>query len=145
MTTQRHTVQPAMNVTRNGVYKTTTLLAARHHWQCGNYHHINSIMHWLLYIAHMLTILLVGAQASSPELLSEISFLQSSQFSKHFAPVTSFSDVFFPFRWLSMLSIHLSLGLPLGLFPFLFNFITTLSIESSSLLMTWPNHRSLFL
>ena len=58
---------------------------------------------------------------------------------------TSFSDVFFPFRWLSMLSSHLSIGLPLALFPFIFNFITTLSVEYSPLLMTWPNHRSLFL
>ena len=51
----------------------------------------------------------------------------------------------FPFRWLSMLSSHLSLGLPLGRFPFIVNFITTLSVDSSSLPMTWPNHRSLFL
>ena len=32
-----------------------------------------------------------------------------------------------------MLSSHLSFGLPLGLFPFIFNFITTLSVDSSSL------------
>ena len=53
--------------------------------------------------------------------------------------------VLFPFRWLSMLSSHLSLGLPRGLFLFILKFITTLSIASSSLLMTCPNHRSLFL
>ena len=95
--------------------------------------------------AHLLTILQVGVQESSPELLSldqEISVLPSFRFSKHFVPRTSFNDVFFPFRWLSMLNSHLSLGLPLGIFPFIFNIITTLSVESSSLLMTWPNHRS---
>ena len=70
---------------------------------------------------------------------------ESSPLSKHFVPRTSFSDVFFPFRWLSMLSSHLSLGLPLGLFPVIFNFITTLSVDSSFLLVTWPNHPSLFL
>ena len=52
-----------------------------------------------------------------------------------------FRDVFFSFWWRSMLSSHLSLGLPLGLFPFIFNVITTLSVDSSSLLMTWPNHQ----
>ena len=55
------------------------------------------------------------------------------------------NDVLFPFRWLSMLSSHLSLGLPRGLFHFIFNFITTLSVDSSSLLMTRPNHRRLLL
>ena len=63
-------------------------------------------------------------------------------FSKHFVPRTSFRDVILPFRWQSMLS---SIGLPLGLFFFIFNFITALSIDSSSLLMTWPSRRSLFL
>ena len=97
--------------------------------------------------AHLLTILQVGAQGSYPVLLSvdrDINVLESCLFSKYFVSRTSFRDVFFPFRWLSM-SSHLSLGLPLGLFPFIFNFITTLSVESSSLLMTWPNHQSLFL
>ena len=141
-------------------------------------------------VAHPLTILQIGVQGSSPELLSvdqEINVLQCLRFSKHFVSRTSFSDVFFsfrwlsmlsshlslglplglfpfrwlsmlsshlslglplglfPFRWLSMLSSHLSLGLPLGLVPFIFNFITTLSVDSSSVLMTWPNHQSLFL
>ena len=45
---------------------------------------------------------------------------------------------------LDMLSSHVSLGLTIGLFPFIFNFITTLSVDSSSLLVTWPNHRRLF-
>ena len=40
--------------------------------------------------------------------------------------------VLFPFRWLSMLSSHLSLGLPRGLFPFILKFITTLTIDYSS-------------
>ena len=98
-----------------------------------------------IFIAHLLTIFHVGAQESSPDRLSvdrEINILQSCLFSKHFV---SFSDVFFPFRWLLMLSSHLSLGLPLGVFPFIFNFITTLSVDSSPLLMTWPNHQSVFL
>ena len=92
------------------------------------------------------TILQVGVQGSSPQLLSIlINVVQSCLFSKHLVSRTSFSDVFFPFRWLSMLSSHLSLDLPLGLFPFIFNVITTMSIDSSSLLVTWTNHRSLFL
>ena len=44
----------------------------------------------------------------------------------------------------SMLSSY-RLGLLLGLFPSIFNFIRTLSIDSSSLLVTWPIHRNLFL
>ena len=94
----------------------------------------------------LLTILQVGVQGSSPELLSvdqAINVLQSFRFSKHFVSRTSFSDVFFPFRWLSMLSSHLSL--PLGLFLFIVYFIITLSVDYSSLLVTWPNHQSLFL
>ena len=75
----------------------------------------------------------------------EFNVLPSSRFSKHFVSMTSFSDVFFPLRWLSRLSSHLSLGLPLGLFPIVYIFITTLRVDSSSLLVTWPNHRSLFL
>ena len=70
-------------------------------------------------VAHLLTILQIGVQGSSPELLSvdqEISVLQSCLFSKHFASRTSFIGVFFPFRWLSMLSSHLIIGLPPGLF-----------------------------
>ena len=43
------------------------------------------------------------------------------------------------------MSSHLSLCLPLGLFPIVYIFITTLRVDSSSLLVTWPNHRSLFL
>ena len=43
-----------------------------------------------------------------------------------------FQDVFFSFRWLSMMSSHPSLGIPLGIFPFIFNFTTTLSGDSSS-------------
>ena len=39
-----------------------------------------------------------------------------------------------------MLSSHLSRGLPLGLFPFILNFITTLSVDSSSLLMTCASY-----
>ena len=72
-------------------------------------------------------------------------FVQSFLFSKQFVPRTYFRDVIFPLRGLSLLSSHLSLGLPLGLFPFIFNIVTTISVESSALLMTWPNHRSLFL
>ena len=53
--------------------------------------------------------------------------------SPQFVPRTSFRDVLFPFRGLSVLSSYLSLGLPLGLFPFIFNIITTLSVDSSSL------------
>ena len=90
--------------------------------------------------------LLLWAQWSTPAFLSvdrEINVLQSCLFSKHFVRRTSFKDVFFPFWWRSMLSSHVVF--PLGLFPFLFNWITTLSIDSSSLLMTRPNHRSLFL
>ena len=87
-----------------------------------------------------------GAQGSSPEFLSvdrEISVIQSCLFSKHFVRRTSFRDVFFPFCWRSMLSSHIVF--PLGLFPFIFNCITTLSIDSSSLRITRLNHRSLFL
>ena len=90
--------------------------------------------------------LLLGAQGSSPEFLSvdrEITVLQSCLFSKHFVRRTSFKYVFFPFWLRSMLSSHVVF--PLGLFPFIFNCITTLSIDSSSLLMTRSNHRSLFL
>ena len=90
--------------------------------------------------------LLLGAQRSSPEFLSvdrEINILQSCLFSKHFFRRTSFKYVFFPFWWRSMLSSHVVF--PLGLFPVIFNCITTLSIDSSSLLMTMPNHRSKFL
>ena len=43
-----------------------------------------------------------------------------------------------------MLSSHLSRGLPLGLIPFIFNFITHLNVGYSSLFMTWPNHLTLF-
>ena len=124
----------------------------------------------------LLSILQVGVQGSSPELLSvdrEINVLHSSLFSKHFGSITSFwyyqkeviepkwlrwldnidshlkgnntYDVLFSFRWLSMLSSHLSLGLPLGLFIFVFNVFTSLSIGSSFLPMTWPNHRSVIL
>ena len=45
--------------------------------------------------AHLLTILQVGVQGSSPELLSldrEINILQSFRFSKHFVSRTSFRD-----------------------------------------------------
>ena len=94
----------------------------------------------------LLTPLLLAAQRSSPEFLSvdrEITVLQSCLFSKHFVRRTSFKDVFFPSWWLSMLSSHVVF--PLGLFPFIFNCITTLIIDSSSLLMTRPNHQSLFL
>ena len=83
-------------------------------------------------------------QGHSPQLLSlesEINFLQSFRFSKHFISRTSLSDVFFPFRWLSILSSYLNLVFPFFYFPS----ITTLSVDSSSLLMTWPNHRSLLL
>ena len=85
----------------------------------------------------LLTILHVGVQGSSPELLSVnqyISVLQSCLFSKHFVQRTCFTDVFFlaiHFRWLSILSSHLSLGLPLGLFQSIFSCIATL-IDSSS-------------
>ena len=86
----------------------------------------------------LLIILQVGVQGSSPEPLSvdrEIC-LQSCLISKHFVSRTSFSDVlFFPFQWLWMLSSHLSLGLPLCLFPFIFNFTTTLNIDSPSFFM----------
>ena len=96
--------------------------------------------------AHLLTIFQVGDQGSSQELLSvdqEINVLQYCLFSKHFVPMTSFlRDVFFPFRQLSMLSSHLSLGIPPGVFPFIFNFTTTIRVASSALLITWPNHRS---
>ena len=48
---------------------------------------------------------------------------------ENFVSRTSFRDVFVPFRWLFMLSSHHSIGLPLGLFAFIFNFITTISIS----------------
>ena len=64
----------------------------------------------------------------------QIYFRQTSLFSKHFIPTTSFRD---GFRFLSD-------GYQC-IFPLICNFITTLSVNSSSLLMTWPNHRSLFL
>ena len=64
-------------------------------------------------------------------------------FSKHFVLRTSFRDVFYPFYWWSMLSSHVVF--PLGLFPFVFNCITTLSIDSSFLRMTRSNHWSVFL
>ena len=51
--------------------------------------------------ANLLTILQVGAQGSSPELLSfdrEINVLQSCLFLKLFVPRTSFRDVFFSFQ-----------------------------------------------
>ena len=67
------------------------------------------------------------AQGSSPELLSldrEISVLQTFLFSKHFASMTSFKEVLFSFK----LSSHISIGISLGLFSFIFNFITTLPV-----------------
>ena len=94
----------------------------------------------------LFTTLQGGAQGSSPESLlvdREINVLQSCQFSKHFVPRTSFRYMSFPFWWRSMLSSHVVFLL--GLSPFIFNCMTTLSIDSSSLLMTRPNHRSLFL
>ena len=93
--------------------------------------------------SHLLTIVQIGAQGSSPELLSvdrEINFPQYCLLLKHFVSRTSFIDVFFLFEWLSMLSGRLSLGLPLGLFPFIFNVITTLSVDSYSLVMTVHRH-----
>ena len=72
--------------------------------------------------AHLLTILQVGVQWSSPELLwvgPENNFLQSCLFSKHVVARTSFRDVLFPFRWLLMLSSHLSFVLLRGIFPFI--------------------------
>ena len=84
---------------------------------------------------HLLTILHVGAQRSSPELLSldrEINVLQTCLLKKK----NSFEDFFqccvLSSRWLSMLSSHLSLGLPLGLCPFIFDGIATLSVNFSS-------------
>ena len=74
---------------------------------------------------NLLTILQVGVQGSSPELLSvdrEINVPQSCIFSKHFVSRTSLVYAFFPFRWMSMLSGHLSLDFPIGLFPFIFTF-----------------------
>ena len=91
-----------------------------------------------------------GAQGSSQEFPSidrEINVLQYCLFSKHFVRRTSFRDVFFPFWWRSMLYSHLSLGLLLISFH---SALTAsqhwaLTLSSSSLLMTRPNHRSLFL
>ena len=57
-----------------------------------------------------------------------------------FRGLLSVSDVFIPFRWLSMLSSHLSIGIPLGLFPIIFNFIATLSVDSSVTL--WSIYRN---
>ena len=84
-------------------------------------------------VAHLLTILQIGIQGSSPELLAvdrEINILQYCLFSKHVVSRTSFSHVFFPFRWPSMFSSHISIGLPRGLVPFVFNFTITLSVDS---------------
>ena len=66
------------------------------------------------------------------------SFLPSHFFSKYFVARTSFRGVHFPFQWLSMLSSHLYIGLPLGLFPFIFNFITTISL-TLLLISSWPD------
>ena len=70
----------------------------------------------------------------TPVVGRENNVLQSCLFSKHFVRRTSFRDVFYPFYWRSMLSSHVVF--PLGLFPFVFNCITTPSIDSSFLLMT---------
>ena len=60
-------------------------------------------------------------------------------------PETFRFEDFFQWCVLSFLGVsmssHLSFGLPLGLFPI----ITSLSIDSSSLLMPWPNNQSLLL
>ena len=46
----------------------------------------------------------------------------------------SFSGVLFPIRWLSMLSSHLSRGLPRGLFPFIFISLTSLQPSALTVL-----------
>ena len=51
----------------------------------------------------------------APAVDQDINVLLSFRFSKYFVSSTSFSDVLFPFSWLSMLSSHLVLGLPIGL------------------------------
>ena len=48
------------------------------------------------------------------------------------------------FRSLCNRSIHLSLGLPRGLFPPTFIVVTCLATFVSSLLITWPNHERRF-
>ena len=77
--------------------------------------------------------------------VNEINVLKSCIFLKHFVLRISFRDLLLPFMWLSMLSGHISLDLPRSVFPFIFTFITNLSADSSSLVMTRPNHRRLFL
>ena len=91
---------------------------------------------------HLGSSFLIGAQWSSPELSCQL--IEKSMFSNifYFFSRTSFGDVLIPFSLLSTLSSYLSLGIPLGLFPYISNFITTLIVDSSSLLVTWPNHRN---
>ena len=48
------------------------------------------------------------------------------------------------FRSLCTRCIHLSLGLPRGLFPPTFIVVTCLATFVSSLLITWPNHERRF-
>ena len=94
---------------------------------------------------HLASSFPIGAQWSSPELSCQL--IDKSMFSNifYFFSRTSFWDVLFPFCLLSTLSSCLSLGIPLGLFPYISNFTTTLIVDSSSLLMTWRNHRNVLL
>ena len=92
----------------------------------------------------LLTILQVGAHGSSPEFLPVDQETMSSSL-VYFISRTAFKDVVFPFTWLAMSSSHLIIDLPLGLFTYISNFNTTIIVDSSSVLMTWPNYRHLFL
>ena len=72
--------------------------------------------------------------------------LQNALSVDRFLPIMSLLNIFcsrpsfrcflFQFRWLSMLSSYFDIGLPLGLFPVSFNFITTLRIDAPSILMS---------
>ena len=69
--------------------------------------------------------------------------LQNALSVDRFLPIMSLLNIFcsrpsfrcflFQFRWLSMLSSYFDIGLPRGLFPFSFNFIT---IDAPSILMS---------
>ena len=63
----------------------------------------------------------------------------------YFVSRTYFGDELFPFSLLSILSSHITLGIPLCLFPCISNFITTLIDDSSSLLTAWQNPTKLVL
>ena len=93
----------------------------------------------LEYTCSLLTILQARAQGSSPlnaspELMSvdrEINVLQSCLLSKHFVSKTSF-------RYIKKNYVCFSFQVAIDV---VFIFITTVSVDSSSLLVRWPNHR----